>query len=169
MIPVAMKTTPTSSSGHRMPAAAISCQTHTKPSTAEVRQPIMRKNWVKVSSQPPTYYPKGVPANIDTDHWIGDWVYADDETGSRYFIPLHGMGTRRESLVHDALSARSERKLAVIEAEDGEILARNIRNQILFGPPAYAGLLLAAHAGATSFEIDAERLQREWATSKQPH
>jgi hypothetical protein len=103
--------------------------------------------WVKVSSQPPTYYPGGVPADCPTDHWSGEWVYTGDEKGTRYFIPLHGMGDKREALVHDALSKRSALKLDTIEAEDREILVRNVRNQILYGPPTYALCLMAA-AGA---------------------
>lgn len=149
--------------------AVVSYQTIDVPPNATAAKPAPQARWVKVSSQPPTYYPRGIPADCPTDHWSGEWVETGDEKGTRYFIPLHGLGERREALVDDALSARSERKLAVIEAEDREILKRNIRNQVLFGPPAYAGLLLAAHAGATSYAIDSDRLQREWITSKQPH
>jgi hypothetical protein len=125
---------------------------------------------VKVSAQPPTYYPRGVAADCPTDHWSGDWVDTGDEQGTRYFIPFRSLGgTNRQMLLNDALARRSERKLAAIEAEDDEILARNIRNAALFGPPVYGGLLLAAMGGATAFEIDPHRLQKEWRTSKEPH
>jgi len=111
-----------------------------------------------------------VPADVPTDHWSGEWVDTDDEFGTRYFIPFRKLGGMdRRTLVNEALSARSERKLAQIAKEDEEILARNIRNTALFGPPVYAGVLLAAMGGASSFEVDTHRLQKEWITSKQPH
>jgi hypothetical protein len=150
--------------------AAMSCQTNTKPSMERVQQPVTRKNWVMVSSQPPTYYPTGVAPDIPTDHRSGEWVYTDDERGSRYFIPLHGLGTTlRQDLVEEALAARSDRKMEQIAAEDEEILVKNVRNMVLFGPPTYAGLLLAAMGGGAPDEIDIHRLQKEWDTLKQPH
>jgi hypothetical protein len=151
--------------------AATSCQTHSEPPTVAVRQTVMRKNWVKVSSQPPTFYPKGVAANSPTDHWSGEWVDTGDENGTRYFIPLRGIsGTNRQMLVKEALSQRSERKLAVIAAEDDEILARNIRNMALFGPPVYGTMILGMMVGVPpSGEVDIYRLQKEWHTAREPH
>lgn len=149
--------------------AAISCGTTTPPS-ADVPKTVIRSHWVKVSSQPSIYYPRGVAANVPTDHWRGEWVDTGDEHGTRYFIPFRDLGgTARQMLVKEALSQRSERKLAVIAAEDDEILARNIRNMALFGPPVYAGLFLAAMGGASAAHIDIHRLEKEWRTSKESH
>lgn len=150
--------------------AMTSCQTTSNPSnTTRVPMSMSAAKWMKVSSQPPRYYPQGVSVDCPTDHWSGEWVYTGDERGTRYFIPLHGLGERREMLVHDALSARSGRKLAEVAAEDDEILTRNIKNMSLFGPPTYAGLLLGAMGGGTPGDIDIHRLQKEWASSKEPH
>lgn len=149
---------------------AISCQTSTPPATDVTKAPT-RSYWVKVSSQPPTYYPRGVAADHPTDHWSGEWVDTGDDRGTRYFIPFRDLGgIDRQMLVTEALSRRSERKLAIIEAEDDEILARNIRNMALFGPPVYGGLLLAAMVGVPpSGEIDIHRLEKEWHTAREPH
>lgn len=144
--------------------AAMSCQTNTKPPTASVQQPAMRKNWMKVSSQPPTYYPNGVAADSPTDHWSGEWVYSNDENGSRYFIPIHGLGTvTRQSLVQEALSARSEKKLARIAAEDREIRKQGLRKSFILIP---ANLLLAIGGGFGSFD---EALLDDVATGAKTH
>lgn len=149
---------------------AISCRS-TAPHSADVPKTVTRSQWVKVSSQPPIYYPRGVAANTPTDHWSGEWVDTGDEHGTRYFVPFRGLGgTDRQMLVKEALSQRSEKKLAVIAAEDDEILARNIRNMALFGPPVYGTMILAMMAGVPpSGEVDIYRLQKEWHTARQPH
>jgi hypothetical protein len=152
--------------------AAMSCQTHTKPSTAAVRQPVTRKNWVKVSSQPPTYYPKGVAADSPTDHWSGEWIYTEDENESRYFIPLHGLeGTSRQDLIADAQSRLSEKKRTRIAAEDREIRNRKVTDTIVYGPPLAAAnmmcaLLTLGQVAVVSDEFP--RWQKEWHTSKHP-
>ena len=49
-------------------------------------------NWVRVQKRPPTYFPKGLPANSPTQPWDGSWVETGDRAGSRFFIPAHGIG-----------------------------------------------------------------------------
>ena len=150
--------------------AMTSCQTTSNPPNAtRVAVSTAAVKWVKVSSQPPTFYPRGVPADCPTDHWSGEWIYTGDERGTRYFIPLHGLGEKRRMLVHDALSARSEGKLKQVAAQDDEILSRNVRNMTLFGPPTFAGLFLAALAEAPVNEIDIHQFKKSWASSKEPH
>lgn len=149
--------------------SGISCRTNGVTPPAGLPAAVTRSHWVKVSSRPPTFYPRGVAADCPTDHWAGEWVFTGDDLGTRYFIPFHGLGVDRQSLLHLALAARSERKLTQIAIENEEIQARNIRNMALFGPPTYAGVLLAAMGGATSFEIDVVQLQKEWDSTKQPH
>jgi hypothetical protein len=178
MIEVAMKTT--NQIQRLLPVStcllfaitAMSCQTNIKPTAVAVQQPVTRKNWVKISSQPPTYYPTGVAADSPTDHWTGEWVYTDDAKGSRYFIPHHGLGKiPRQTLVHEALSARSERRLAQIANEDREIRDRNVRNTMVYGPPLIAAnvMCLALTMGQQGVMIDDfARWQKEWHTSKQP-
>lgn len=171
---VAMKTKPSSHlliRGHACFLFAlplISCQTST-PTATEVPKTATRTHWVKVSSQLPTYYPRGMSANAPADHWSGEWVDTDDERGTRYFIPFSGLGDmNRQVLIDDALSARSERKLAKIAAEDEEILIRNIRNMALFGPPVFVGGLAAGMAGGDMSQVNVHQLQKNWDTARNP-
>jgi hypothetical protein len=143
--------------------AAASCQTTTPPA-ADATKTLTPSHWVKVSSQPPTYYPRGVSADHSTDHWSGEWVYADDAKGSRYFIPIHGLGTvNRQSLIQEALSARSEKKLAKIAAEDREIRNKGLRKSFILIP---ANLLLAMGGGFGGFD---EAMLDDVATGAKTH
>jgi len=75
-------------------------------------QPAARvsQHWVNVSSHPPTFYPHGVAVDCPTDYQSGEWIYTGDAQGTRFFIPLRGIvGIPRQSLVQEALDARSER------------------------------------------------------------
>lgn len=159
---------------------AFSCQTtSTTSKTTSVPLTMTGTNWVKVSSRPPTYYPRGVAADCPTDHWSGEWVYTNDDKSTRYFIPLHGLGKKRDVLVREALAARSRRKMAQINAEDSEVLSRNVRNMTLAGPPVFAGILMASWASCVSggyipTEDDVQRLGeecqqlgKEWHETKQ--
>lgn len=150
--------------------ALTACQTTSNsPGPTRVPMSTAAANWVKVSSQPPTYYPAGVPADCPTDHFSGEWVYTGDERGSRYFIPLHGLdGIRRQILVADALGNLSDQKRNQINAEDWELNQRAVRNVVLFGPLVASGVTLAAMAGVDPGDLDYSRLQSEWHTSKHP-
>ncbi|MCF7674302.1 MAG: hypothetical protein K9N23_00905 [Akkermansiaceae bacterium] len=69
-----------------------SCSTtprNTTPGTQGAQ--IASNSWKKVSSNPPTWYPRGVAADHPTDHNSGEWVYTDDAEGTRFFVPLHGL------------------------------------------------------------------------------
>jgi hypothetical protein len=61
--------------------------------------PVSSQHWVKVSSRPPTFYPRGVAVNVPTDCQSGEWVDTADAQAPRYFIPLHGC---RGSVARDA-------------------------------------------------------------------
>ena len=64
-------------------------------------------SWVKVRSRPPTWYPRGVPADHPTDFSNGSWTEAEDSLGTRFFIPTHGLPVAlRKSLKAEALAAR---------------------------------------------------------------
>ena len=151
--------------------AAVSCQNAAVQSVTKQPVSASRSQWVKVSTQPPTYYPRGISADAATDHWSGEWVYTDDENETRYFIPFRGLGgLDRQSLVKEALSARSESKMAQIAEEDEEILARNLRNMVVFGPPVYGTILLGMMVGvAPTGEVDIYRLEKEWHDARKPH
>ena len=59
-------------------------------------------HWYKVRSNPPTYFPKGVPAGHPTGFSDGSWVYSGDKDKTRYFIPAHSVATK--NLVAEAMS-----------------------------------------------------------------
>jgi hypothetical protein len=147
----------------------VSCQFTQTPQRRVTVQSMASHHWKKVSSSPPTFYPSGVAADCHTDHWSGEWVYTGDEKGTRYFIPLRGLGSSRQAWIQEALSARSGRKLAEVAAGDEQIRSRNFKNLVLFGPPTYSALLVAAMAGASPSELDIHRIQKEWDSSKEPH
>jgi hypothetical protein len=89
------------------------------------------QHWVKVSSRPPTFYPRGVAADYPTDFRSGEWVYTGDAQGTRFFIPLRGIvGIPRKTLIDEALSARSEEKKRQIAADK----VRFHVMQVLFSP-----------------------------------
>ena len=46
-----------------------------RPSTVSS---VSSRHWVKVSSNPPTYYPCGVTADTPTDCHSGEWVHTED-------------------------------------------------------------------------------------------
>ena len=88
----------------------------TQPLATAVAVP--SQHWVKVSSRPPTYYPRGVAADCPTDCQSGEWVDTEDAWGTRFFIPLHGLGgPSRQTLLQEAWSARSRHKIERIAAE----------------------------------------------------
>jgi len=77
------------------------------------------QHWVKVSSHPPTFYPRGVAADCPTDCQSGEWIHTGDKQDTRYFIPVRGCGgVPRQTLVNEALAARSDKKVRQIAASD---------------------------------------------------
>ena len=76
-------------------------------------------HWVQVSSHPPTWYPRGVPADCPTDCHSGEWVSTRDERGTRLFIPFKGIpGGQRQGLVQEALALRTAKERRRIAEED---------------------------------------------------
>lgn len=126
-----------------------SCQTtSTPPDATRVAMSSAAAKWVMVSSQPPTYYPRGVPADFPTDHWSGEWVITGDERGTRYFIPIQGLEkTSRQDFVTDAQSRWSEKKRARIVAEDREIRDKRIIQTVVFTPVTVVGFGLLGLSG----------------------
>jgi hypothetical protein len=126
--------------------AAISCQTTTPP-TAAVQQPVTRKNWVKVSSQPPTYYPRGTPSDCPTDFRSGEWVVTGDNEGTRYFIPLHANGgIPRAMLLEEALAARKTDVYRSTTAEQCGEFAKTV-GTIVVAPPLFMMALAGSQYG----------------------
>lgn len=78
------------------------------------------KNWVKISDQPPVWAPRGVTADVWSDHRQGEWVFARDAKDTRYFIPLHGLPrSRRDALVQEALAMRDKKACRAYEQRSG--------------------------------------------------
>lgn len=96
-------------------------------------------DWVKVQSRPPTWYPRGVPADAPNDHQSGEWVYTENAQGDRYFIPLHGLPTeRRARLRNEAMAARSPEKMNRILREDSSHVAKESGTLLFYlSPPGW--------------------------------
>ena len=72
-----------------------------------------------VASKPPTYYPRGVPADAPTNWGDGEWFRICDTAGTRYFIPFKTpAGTNRERLVSEVCSLRTDDYQRQTAAED---------------------------------------------------
>lgn len=80
----------------------VSCGTgsQTKPVSSPVA--LQSSHWFKAKNDPPTYFPKGVPADHPTTHNDGSWVMTGDTAGTRYFIPLRGVDS--SALTAEALT-----------------------------------------------------------------
>ena len=88
-------------------AVTCSCSTSREVDSSTHVVPQMSKGWVKVSSEPPTWYPRGVPADHPTDYRSGEWIHLKDTANTRFFIPLHGLLTeKRKALEAEAMAAR---------------------------------------------------------------
>lgn len=72
-----------------------------------------------VASKPPTYYPRGVPADAPTNWQDGEWFRICDTAGTRYFIPFKTpAASNRERLVSEVCSLRTGDYQRQIAAED---------------------------------------------------
>lgn len=88
-------------------AVSCSCSTSRGVDSSTHVAPKLSKGWVKVSSKPPTWYPRGVPADHPTDYRSGEWIYLKDNADTRFFIPLHGLLLeKRKALETEAMAAR---------------------------------------------------------------
>jgi hypothetical protein len=97
--------------------------TKTQQPETPVVSSVVSNHWVKVSSHPPTFYPRGVPTDCPTDYQSGDWIYTEDASDTRFFIPLKGIApAKRQALVQEAQALRSEKKRNLIE-NDGKLNA----------------------------------------------
>jgi|GEM_PF-1426418 len=123
-------------------------QLRTEPTGSSGMAPAVTSQWVKVRSNPPTWYPRGTPADCPTDHRSGEWIRTGDSQGTRFFIPLHVTQTiPRQTLIKDALAARSTRKQAQVAAEDCAICIQEAGN-IVVGVPLTILALYGASASS---------------------
>ena len=111
---------------------ASSCSTSQPPQAGSESH---TAQWVKVKESPPTWYPRGVSADHPTDHNNGEWIYTEDEVGTRYFIPIHGLPPdRRQALLADAWASRSPEKSQRIHDEESRRKFGSAASYILGGP-----------------------------------
>lgn len=105
--------------------------------SAKASQPVRATDhWVKVRSNPPTYYPRGTSSDCPTDFQSGEWVHTGDDKDTRYFIPLRGLGSeRRANLLHEALAARSTKMKKQIAREDASHVAKGCATALLYMTP----------------------------------
>jgi len=107
-------------------AGLSSCVHHAPPAPAASSVMAAKKpNWVKVRTNPPTFYPHGVPADCPTGPSDGEWVFTEDSQNTCYFIPFKGLRSgERETLLASALAARTPEKVRKIHDEDDSLRAK---------------------------------------------
>lgn len=112
-------------------------------------------HWVKVRSNPPTWYPRGTRSDCPTDFRSGEWVVTGDHDGTRYFIPLHVTGEiPRKALVKEALAARGPDVCRPPTGEKFASFAKVVGN-IVVGPPLLLMTLYGAKRGPQEdFTVD---------------
>jgi len=117
-------------------------QLRTVPAGSPSIAPAATSRWVKIHPDPPTWYPRGTPADHPTDYRSGEWLYTEDAVGSRYFIPVRGIAKeRREALRKEALAARSPRKVARIAGEDAlRVVGAGAATVLVLTPPGLLAL-----------------------------
>lgn len=90
-------------------------------------------HWQRVKSEPPTYYPKGVPADHPTDQGDGYWVLTGDEAGTRYFVPARDKNAR-ELLAEAMTAVTPEQRKAMNRSGGGaDISGRKVAGGIGYG------------------------------------
>ncbi len=118
----------------------------TPPASAAVPS-IHADHWTKVTSKPPTWYPRDVPADCPTDFRSGEWISTGDAHGTRFFIPVQGIPTgKRQDLLHEALAFRSEQQRREIRDEAKENL-KTAGIAVALMPVAVPGILAAEVIG----------------------
>lgn len=64
------------------------------------------KNWARISENPSSFVPRGLPKDAPADHLSGEWLQTQDGS-TRWFVPKGGFGKRSEDeLRSEAYSMR---------------------------------------------------------------
>jgi hypothetical protein len=120
-----------------------------------ISNPVAMKSghWFKARSQPPTYFPKGFPADHPTTAADGFWVETGDTAGSRYFIPDDRSDGKM--LYDEALSMRSEKILRECAEDERKRRNRKVQNYAMLIP---LNLVLAiGQTGVSEEDFDCAR------------
>jgi hypothetical protein len=121
-----------------------SCGTSSSGRQVSSSVPYQSGHWFKAQSQPPTYFPKGVPADHPTSASDGVWVMTGDSVGTRYFIPVRGVDT--DTLTAEAMSMMTaEKREAVRKGSSDDIdLKGGAARALGAGLAGFASVLLEA-------------------------
>lgn len=120
---------------------------NTQPQAAAAT--VLSRHWVKVSSHPPTFYPRGVAADCPTDCQSGEWVHTGDAQDTRYFIPLRGLTKeRRMGLRGEALAARTPTKMRQIARDDAAQVSGTCLGLLCVPPLAPIAIIAIAIASS---------------------
>lgn len=82
-------------------------------------------HWHKVSDKPPTYYPKGVPANYPATSDNGTWILTKDSAQTSYYVP------RKKHV--DSPSLVAEATTRVISSDDSNKVAKSATGAVKGG------------------------------------
>ncbi len=116
-------------------AVTSSCATSKKSDPSTHVAPAIGRSWVKVKSKPPTWYPRGVPADHPTDFYSGEWFYLEDTADTRFFIPIHGLlPDKRKALKAEAMAARHPDTIQRITSEERVRKSKGVLSAIIVAP-----------------------------------
>lgn len=162
--------TPLLAAGCLCALLSAACQSSGPPPAAKVLPSAAARHWVKVSSQPPTFYPRGAARDCPTDYRSGDWVQTGDAAGTRYFVPVGDPGGHSSrALLDEALAMQTDRKLAQTAAEDGKGVGNFLKKAPVLIPLNLLVMLGQGRPlGVAEFDALTERWRDEWHTSKAP-
>ncbi len=75
-------------------------------------------HWQQVRKDPPTYFPREVPANHPTTYRDGYWVHSGDQQGTQFFIPFRGTELSPGALIQEAQATMSAAAREELESRD---------------------------------------------------
>jgi hypothetical protein len=115
--------------------ALASCQTASVPPSPATAARYQSEHWTKVAAKPPTYYPRGVPADAPVGWEDGEWFRICDAADTRYYIPFQvPAGPRRESLVSEVCSLRTDDYRHQIAKEDAAERKDQVKRLVKYSP-----------------------------------
>lgn len=116
------------------------------------------EGWVKVSENPLTFFPEGLPKDADTTAASGDWVEAGPQN-ARWFIPREGYGGRTEQeLFGEAFSMRTKSQNKEIARSNREAERRNRKSVYSPGAADYMALeMMRLHSQSTNFKQQSDQ------------
>ena len=91
---------------------------------AERVPPPTSENWTRISQDPFSFVPRGMPEEAPTDHLSGEWLQSQDGS-ARWFVPKGGFGKRSEKeLRSEAYSMRSKADESSLASKEKRLPAK---------------------------------------------